>query len=98
MKDSAKIVITAGAVFAALSSLSWGAWQFGDYTEIRPIIKREFKVALTQTEQNTQALLWIKFQILDDKFKKGGLSLDEMKERCDIAKILNYPSTFVPGC
>jgi len=104
MKNTVKAIITAGAVFGAISSIAYGAWKFGDYTGVRPIIKlefskfrdSEFKLAMDQAQQNTLAIVKNEFGYLQDKLKYGELTFEEKESRCKAAQILEY--TTVEGC
>jgi hypothetical protein len=97
MKSLSKTIISAAAVLAALTSISWAAWQLGEYTELRPAIYKELHLVMDKVEQSQQTLLLIRYQILDAKLNQGGLTVSESIERCQIAKILEYPLTIV-GC
>ena len=104
MTLNSKFIITCGAVFTALSGMAYGAWQFGDYTGIRPIIKlefvkfrdSEFKMAMDQAEQNTLAITRQEFNYIEDKKDRGvDLTWEEKRDYCKGAQILGYP---VEGC
>lgn len=88
-------------------SLVTATYYAADYTEIRPIIKKEYRLAqedITKTLQqlqqqiqsNSQATVFLQFRILSDKQKTQPLSYDEQRQLCTAGNILGY--TGVPGC
>lgn len=100
MNFSAKTFITAGAVFAAFNGMAWGAWRIGEYTELRPVILREFraniKLAMDIAERNTIAIAKQEFDAIEGKKDHGAeLTYEEKRDLCKNAQILDYP---VDGC
>lgn len=89
-------VIEIGKFIAALGIVSGAAYTVGDSTGYRPVIKTELQLVMEQSEQNSQAILFIQFQLLDEKRQRGGLTFLELQQYCDVAKKLGYVS--VPGC
>ncbi len=107
MNFSAKVLLKAAAIVTAVSVVGGAGWAVGDYTEIRPIIKKEFLVSqnefqtsqqmlLEQIQQNQQITLLLQFKVLEEKRKYSYLTFDEIQERCQIAETLKY--VLVDGC
>lgn len=81
-----------GAGFAALSAVATGAWQIGDFTGLRPVLKREWlEVAAKQTEQANAATLYVRWLMLVDKRKAKTITLDEARELCGLSAVLKTP-------
>lgn len=93
--DTAFIIKIAGVV-TALSVIAGTAWAIGDYTELRPVVKREFKMVQAQMESTNKAILLLQFSILDQKRQQGALTFLETQQYCSIARELGYVN--VPGC
>ncbi len=89
-------VIKLGATVSAAMVLLTAAWSAGDYTGVRPIIKKEFLVTQAQLDQTNNAVLLIQFQLLMQKREYGGLTYAEQIELARIAQALGYIG--VPGC
>ena len=89
-------VIKIGGTFSAAMVLLTALWGAGDYTGVRPIIKKEFLVTQAQLDQTNQAVLLIQFQLLIQKREFGGLTYAEQIELCRVAQALGYIG--VPGC
>lgn len=107
MKIDSKSTFKTAALITALGVIGTAAWGFGDYTGLRPIIKKEYDVAQQQTqldqqmlqqqiENNQQVVLVLQFDQLEQKRKFGFLSFDEIQKRCKIAEALKY--VLVDGC
>lgn len=89
--DIAKV----GAAIAALSAVATGAWSVGDYTGLRPVLKKEWlESAQAQQEQANMATLYVRFLYLSDKRKARTITGDEAGELCGLSKLLRIP---VPG-
>ena len=97
----------ASAIFIAVSTLGGGAWAIGEFTGLRPATIKELHESETKLAQNAEdalqkldnlsdAMLLIKFQLLSEKQKRGGLEFSEMQELCRIVRVLGYVG--VPGC
>jgi hypothetical protein len=91
----------AAAGFAALTTLSVGAWKTGEYLEVRPVIVKEWKQAqaaetevlkglVEQQSQMTTSLVELQFQTLAMKRKMGALDFMEQQQFCSLAKQLGY--------
>jgi flagellar motor component MotA len=91
-------IIKAGSIMGAFLVLTGATVKALDYTETRPVILKEFRVVMDQVQQNTQATLLIRYQLLDAKRKSGTLTVEESIERCQIAMVLNYPLSVIGGC
>lgn len=89
-------VIETGKFVAAIGVVSGAMYTVGDSTGYRPIIKNEFRLVMEQMQQNSQAVLQIQFQLLEEKRQRGGLTFLELQQYCDLAKTLGYVQ--VPGC
>ena len=93
---STKTIITTGAVFAAMSSMAFGAWKALDYTDLRPVLIREYRVSQQQIEEMSKSILLIRFQNLMEQRERGGLGFADQQELCRIARVLGFVG--VPGC
>lgn len=91
-----KKILTAGAVVAALSSMSYAAWSALDYTELRPVLIREYRITQQAIDEIGKSVLLLRFQNLMEAQKRGGLSFADRQELCRIARVLGYVG--VPGC
>lgn len=84
-----------GTGLAALSAVATGAWSVGDYTGLRPVLKKEWlESAQTQQEQANSATLFVRFLYLSDKRKAGTITGAEAGELCGLSRVLRIP---VPG-
>lgn len=101
-----KITATA-AILAAVSSISWAGWKAGEYTELRPVILKEYieyqiqqqefiKQLQVQQSQTLQSILQLRFQTLMLQKQYGQLTFAEQQELCRVAKTLEFVG--VPGC
>jgi len=90
MKISWQLPLKLAAYITAFGIIGSAAVVLGDATEWRPVILKEFKVAMEQTEQNTLAMAKLQFDILWGKKQFGGLSFEEKVSLCKTAQILNY--------
>jgi len=109
MKRFSKPILTAAALVAAMGVLGGAAWTAGDFTEIRPVLLKEYRIAqaqfqndqlvLQQQVQQVQQVQQLqRFQQLDMKRTFGALNWDEIQERCKIAQALGYVMSLVDGC
>ena len=90
------------AAFMATVALASTLWAAADYTETRPIIKKEFmeqsmvtEQTFTEqaaiTEQHSQDLLRLRFDALYSKLEVSKiLTFVELQTMCDIARQLGY--------
>lgn len=90
------VLTRVSATLAALTLIGGSLWAAGDYTGVRPIMKNEFSKLQQILDQNTLALLQVRFQLLMQKQQFGGLDFQEQQELCSIARTLGYVG--VPGC
>jgi ribosomal protein L29 len=92
-------IIKLGAIVTAMVVISGATVKALDYTDLKPVLSRDFRPAIAQLEAQienlSQAQLLLKFQQLEQKLKFGPLSFEEAQERCRIARVLDYD---VPGC
>ena len=90
-----KILAALGGAIGIIGSL----WAFGDWSGLRPILKSEFGTALAQVQEqidaNTEYRYIERFKYLLLKRDHGGLTIEEQKELCALAEILNFS---VEGC
>lgn len=93
---STKTIITAGAVFAAISSMAYGAWAALDYTDLRPVLVKEFRTSQQQLEEMSKSILLLRFQNLMEARERGGLGFSDQQELCRISRVLGFVG--VPGC
>jgi hypothetical protein len=93
---TAKVIITMGAAFGALTTMAFGAWKALDYTELRPALIKELRMSQSSIEDLSQSVLLIKFQLLREKQKLGNLTFEEQQELCRISRVLGYVG--VQGC
>jgi len=84
-----------GAVMASIALLAAG-WKAADYTEVRPVILKEFKLRMAQMESLEKQVWLQRFLFLQTKQQNGGLTFLEQQEMCQIARNLGF--TGVPGC
>lgn len=90
-------------------TLATGAYYVTDYTEVRPIIKKEYRLAQEditknlqqlqeQIQSNSRANVYLQFQVLSEKQKitQAPLSFEEQRQLCSAAEILDYSG--VQGC
>lgn len=93
-------IIQISATVTACLALTATAWGALEYTDLKPVLSRDFRPALAmleaQIENLSKAQLLIRFQQLDQKLKFNPLTFEEDQERCRIARVLNYVN--VPGC
>jgi hypothetical protein len=81
-----------GAFVATVTVLSM-IWAAADYTEVRPIIKKEFNEQASAVQQNSDSLNLLRFQALRAKQKETSiLELQELNEMCAIARELGFTS------
>lgn len=83
------------ATLAAVVAICTTVWAAADYTEVRPVIKKEFLLAMQVQKTLSDNLLLLRFQFLMQKKEYGGLSLQEKLELCQLARQLNFA---VEGC
>lgn len=97
-------------IFTTITSgiaVATAVWWSMDYTEVRPIIKREFnysraelneqaKTLTAQLDQTNELLIAIQFKLLLQKREFGKLTFEELQELCRLAALLSY--TAVPDC
>jgi len=97
------------AIGTGVIGLMTGMYYVTDYTEIRPVIKREFllvedkwdtdvKNLQQKMDINSKSLLLLQFQLLEQKQKTSQqpLGYEEQRQLCEISGILDYRG--VPGC
>ena len=83
-------IVKFSAVLGAFVAISSTLWAAADYTEVRPVIKKEFIVVLETQKLLSDNILLLRFQILMQKKEMNQLSLQEKLELCKIAKQLNF--------
>jgi hypothetical protein len=100
-------IVKIGSWLGGIGVVATAAYGVTDYTETRPIIKKEYvqfaqsidkkyEALQLQLDQLSQTTLSIRFWNLQDKEKVNGtLTLDEQRDRCKLAKVLEY---VVQGC
>lgn len=91
-----KTILSFSGLLAALIAIGTAAWAAMDYTQIRPVLLREFAQLEQSQQQTVQSLLLLRFQFLMQKLTYGGLTFAEQQELCQVALQLNYVG--VPGC
>lgn len=95
------------ATLAGITSISWAGWKAGDYTELRPVILKEYieyqlqqqqfiEKLQEQQAQTLQSVLQLRFQTLMLQKQYGALTFAEQQELCQVAKTLEFVG--VPGC
>jgi len=89
-------LLKAAGLLAASTTLASAAWVAGDYTEIRPVLLKEFHQLAEESAQINKAVLLIRFQLLMERAKFQPLDFDDQQELCRIAKELQFSG--VPGC
>lgn len=93
-------LIQIGASVTALLVITSAAVGALEYTDMKPVLNRDFRSVLAQLEAQienlSQAQLLIRFQQLEQKLAFAPLSFEEAQERCRIARVLAYVN--VPGC
>jgi len=89
-------ILKAAAILTASTTLASAAWIAGDYTEVRPVLLKEFHQLAEESAQVNKAVLLIRFQLLMEKSKFQPLDFDDQQELCRIAKELQFSG--VPGC
>jgi hypothetical protein len=89
-------ILKAAALLAAVTAICGSAWAFMDYTEVRPVMIREFRVAQQQLEDMSQSVLLLQFQLLLETKKFRELTVEEQIRLCRIAEALKFPGA--PGC
>jgi hypothetical protein len=91
----------AAALLTAGTTLAGGAWVAGDYTGMRPVIKKEYDIVqadqtqilkglVQQQEQQMKSIFELQFQTYDLKRQRGGLDWSERQKYCSLAKKLDY--------
>lgn len=101
------VIIKASTLLGAIVALGGAAWAVGEYTETRPVVLKEFKLAqadstqvlkglIESQSQMTTSLMELQYQTLTLKRKSGALDFYEEQTRCRIAKKLDY--TQIEGC
>lgn len=86
--DLAKYAGALGALGAVLT----GAWQVGDYSGLRPVLKKEWLAASqAQTEQANMATLYVRWLMLVDKRKAKAITIAESEELCGLSAVLKTP-------
>jgi hypothetical protein len=101
------MILKAVGAIGACIPVAVAAWYAGDYTEMRPVIKKEYleaqadsteilKGLVEQQSQMTTSVMELQFQTLTLKRKAGALDWSEEQDRCRIAKRLEYFNTV--GC
>jgi hypothetical protein len=101
------MIVKAAGIVTACVTIGGAAWYAGDYTELRPVIKKEYleaqadsteilKGLVEQQQQMTTSVMELQFQTLNLKRKAGALDWSEEQDRCRIAKRLEYFNT--EGC
>lgn len=83
-------IVKFSAILGAIVAISSTLWAAADYTEVRPIIKKEFKVVMETQKMLSDNLLLLRFQFLMQKKELNQLSLQEKLELCKISKQLNF--------
>lgn len=77
-------------IITGVIALAAGAWAAGDFMEVRPVIKREFRLAMDQMQQTSESVLLLQFQVLVQKRQYGGLTIQEQSTLCQVVAALNY--------
>lgn len=93
----------ASTVLKSLASVAGAAvgltvlWNAGDYTGVRPVIKKEFLTIAEQMDQANKTLTLIQFQMLHAKLLQNGkLDFVEQQQYCALAQSLGYVQ--IPIC
>jgi hypothetical protein len=100
-------ITQAAALLTAGTTLVGSAWFAGDYTGLRPVIKKEYmetqadqtqllKGLIEQQQQQMNSIFELQFQSLDLKKMQGSLDWHERQKYCSLAKKLDYVN--VQGC
>lgn len=85
------------AIITGVIGLAAGVWAAGDYTGIRPVIKKEFMTVAEQMNQANQTLTLIQFQMLHAKLLQNGkLDFVDQQQYCALAQSLGYVQ--IPIC
>lgn len=95
------------AIMTAGTTVVGGAWYAGDYTGLRPVIKKEYmetqadqtqllKGLIEQQQQQMTSIIELQFQTLEMKQARGALDWSERQKYCSLAKKLDYVG--VQGC
>lgn len=90
------LILRLSAFVAASTLLGGTMWAAGDYTGLRPVIKRELLQVQQTLDTNNQTILLMQFQLLMQKRQYGGLTFEEQQRLCSISRALGYVG--VPGC
>ena len=80
----------------AFTVIGGAALAVANYTELRPIVVKEFKSVQVQIEELSKSQLYIQFQWLQEKEKREGLTFDERQTMCRIARVLDFRG--IAGC
>lgn len=95
MTRRGKVLAYLTTAFGVIASL----WAFGEWSGLRPVLKFEHGAALAQVQEqvdaNTEYRYIERFKYLLLKRDHGGLAIEEQRELCVLAKILNFQ---VEGC
>jgi hypothetical protein len=100
-------IIQAAALLTAGTTLAGGAWVAGDYSGLRPVIKKEYmetqadqtqllKGLIDQQQQQMISIFELQYQTLEMKQARGTLDWSERQKYCSLAKKLDYVG--VQGC
>jgi hypothetical protein len=101
------MITRAAAIVTACVTVGGGAWYAGDYTGVRPVLKKEYIEAealsadvlqglVTQQQQLTSSIVELQFQSLDQRKQRGELDFQDRQTYCRLAKKLEYVN--VAGC
>jgi hypothetical protein len=94
-------LVQAAALLTAGTTLAGGAWVAGDYTGMRPVIKKEYEQVqadqtqilrglIEQQQQQMNSIFELQYQTYDLKRQRGGLDWSERQKYCSLAKKLDY--------
>jgi hypothetical protein len=100
-------IVQLAALMTAGTTVVGGAWYAGDYTGLRPVIKKEYmetqadqtqllKGLIDQQQQQMISIFELQYQTLEMKQARGSLDWSERQKYCSLAKKLDYVG--VQGC
>jgi hypothetical protein len=86
------------SILAATATAAGIIWAVADYTEVRPVIVKEFNEQISVVQNNSHSILLIRFQFLKSKQKITQLlTFEELNEMCAIAQELGFTAG-MPEC
>jgi hypothetical protein len=95
-KTSATLAAVA-VVLSFASGAMWGLWRFGDYVELRPVLKREWReqieAQLKSLDDRSQKAhddaLFVTYQSLKRDWSRHQLSKEDKQQMCNLSWVLN---------